>query len=244
MLRMQDLLKPIKMETLRDIVVARIEELILSGKLAIGQKLPPERDLAKQLGVSRPVVHEGLVELAGKGLITMKPRHGAVVNDYRMQGSITLLMSLFNYHRGSLGTALLQSMLDLRRLFEVETARRAARLRTSAHLKAFQETLASERTADVHDPERIAAIDFAFHHLVALAGENLIYPLLINSFRPVYTNISFQAFTDPKVIPAVFGLHRQLVQAIADRDEDAAVQIMNHILDNAQRNLKRALRRA
>ena len=237
---MQDILKPIKMESLREIVVHRIEELILSGKLSIGQKLPPERDLAKLLGVSRPVVHEGLVELAGKGLITMKPRHGTIINDYRMQGSITLLMSLFNYHRGSLGTALLQSMLDLRRLFEVETARRAARHRTQEHLDALHQALARERAADVHDPDLISEIDFAFHHLVALAGENLIYPLLINSFRQVYTNISSQAFTDPQRIPAIFDFHRRLVTAIENRDESAAMEIMNDILDNAQRNLAHA----
>ncbi len=55
---MQDLLKPIKTESLKEVFVARFEDLILSGKLSIGQKLPSERELAMQLNVSRPVVHD------------------------------------------------------------------------------------------------------------------------------------------------------------------------------------------
>ena len=82
---MQDMLKPLKTESLKEVFISRFENLILTGRLAIGQKLPPERELALQLGVSRPVVHEGLVELAAKGLVKLKPRAGAVVNDYRME---------------------------------------------------------------------------------------------------------------------------------------------------------------
>jgi DNA-binding FadR family transcriptional regulator len=105
---MQELLKPIKSESLKDICVARLEELILSAKLPIGQKLPSERELALQLGVSRPVVHEGLVDLAAKGLVTMKPRVGTVVNDYRKEGSLFLLTALVNYHQGQLDPNLLR----------------------------------------------------------------------------------------------------------------------------------------
>ena len=119
---MQELLKPIKSESLKDICVARFEELILSGKLTVGQKLPSERELALQLGVSRPVVHEGLVDLAAKGLVAMKPRVGTVVNDYRKEGSLSLLNSLVNYQQGRVDTDLLNSLLEMRMLFEVETA--------------------------------------------------------------------------------------------------------------------------
>ena len=73
---MEALLTPIKTESLKDVFVLRFEELILSGKFGIGQKLPSERELALQLGVSRPVVHEGLVELSSRGLVTLTPPRG------------------------------------------------------------------------------------------------------------------------------------------------------------------------
>jgi len=58
-----------------------------------------------QLGVSRPVVHEGLLELAARGLVTIRPRHGAIVSDYRTQGSVTMLASLLAYQQGELDEA-------------------------------------------------------------------------------------------------------------------------------------------
>ncbi len=66
---MQDLLKPIHTASLKDVFIKRFEELILSGKFPVGQKLPSERELALQLGVSRPIVHEGLVDLAQAGVV-------------------------------------------------------------------------------------------------------------------------------------------------------------------------------
>ena len=90
---MKAMLQPIKTESLTEIFVLRFEELILSGKLSIGEKLPSERELSLQLNVSRPVVHEGLMELAHKGLVIMKPRVGAVISDYRNNGSLAILNS-------------------------------------------------------------------------------------------------------------------------------------------------------
>jgi GntR family transcriptional repressor for pyruvate dehydrogenase complex len=58
-----------------------------------------------QLGVSRPVVHEGLLELVARGLVTIRPRHGAIVSDYRTQGSVTMLASLLAYQQGELDEA-------------------------------------------------------------------------------------------------------------------------------------------
>ena len=110
----------------------------------MGQKLPSERALALQLGVSRPVVHEGLVELAARGLVTMKPRVGAVVSDYRRQGSLALLDSLISYRRGAVDQTLLDGLLSLRRLVESETARLAARNRTNDDLHELEQILARE----------------------------------------------------------------------------------------------------
>ena len=57
---LQEFLKPIRKDSLKDVFIKRFEDLILSGTFPVGQKLPSERELALQLSVSRPVVHEGL----------------------------------------------------------------------------------------------------------------------------------------------------------------------------------------
>ena len=236
---MKELFEPIKAERLKDVFIARFEELILSGKLAIGEKLPSERELALQLGVSRPVVHEGLMELTFRGLVSMKPRVGAVVADYRKQGSLALLTSLLNYHRDGIEPNLLASLLDMRRLIEVENARLAALNRDKDHLRALRVLLEREEAAEI---DRIAGLDFDFHHQIAMATGNMIYPLLLNSFRDLYTSLSGRFFSDPEVVPEVFAFHGKLIEAIEKKNSKTAVKVMKRLLDHGEEHLENMLR--
>jgi GntR family transcriptional repressor for pyruvate dehydrogenase complex len=236
---MQELLKPIRTESLKDVFIKRFEELILSGTFPVGQKLPSERELAFQLGVSRPVVHEGLVDLAAKGLVTLIPRVGTMVNDYRKEGSLSLLTSLVNYHQGELEPELLTSLLEMRLLFEVETARLAALNRTKEQLGSFYALLYQEDNIDIFSIEKISELDFNFHHLVALSSGNRIYPLLLNSFKHCYINLAGQFFIDSTVVPEVFGCHKQMVNAIESKDGGTAAEIMTRRLGHGAEQLKR-----
>jgi fatty acid metabolism transcriptional regulator FadR len=241
---MPELLKPLRTESLKEVFVKRFEKLILSGTFPVGQKLPSERELALQLGVSRPVVHEGLVDLAAKGLVTLIPRVGTMVNDYRKKGSLSMLTSLVNYHQGELDPELLTSLLEMRQLFEVETARLAALNRTEKQLESFYALIYTEDNSDIFSIEKISELDFNFHHLVALASGNRIYPLLLNSFKHCYINLAGQFFTDSTVVPEVFRRHKQMVQAIDDKDDAAAAQIMKRLLDHGAEHLAGRAQRA
>jgi DNA-binding FadR family transcriptional regulator len=226
----------LKKQTLVDDFIRRFEEMILSGKLSIGEKLPSERDLAINLGVSRPVVHEGLIDLATKGLITRTPTGSAIINDYRKDGSLSILNSLLSFQDGRLEPKITASTIEFRLLVEVENARLAARNRTAEQLAAMQAILAEEQSADVTKPEAIAQLDFRFHHLIAMATDNIFYPLLLNSFKTLYLNFVIQFFSNPAFAPQVFAFHTQLVHAIADRDEKAAVDVMNRMLDHGKKH--------
>jgi GntR family transcriptional repressor for pyruvate dehydrogenase complex len=238
---LSQLLEPIKTDSLKDVFVVRFEELILSGKLKIGQKLPSERELALQLGVSRPVVHEGLVELASRGLVSLKPRFGAIVNDYRKEGSITMLSSLIQYQKGNLEPELLNSLLQMRLLMEPEFARFAAINRTEDQVREFIEIVKKEESADYKNIQDITDLDFEFHLLVAVASGNAVFPLLLNSFRQVYTNISGQFFKDSQVISTVHKHHRDMVRALEAQDAKKAVSIMKTILNHGEKYLRKMI---
>ena len=238
---MEALLEPIKTDSLKDVFVLRFEELILSGKFKIGQRLPSERELALQLGVSRPVVHEGLVELSSRGLVTLTPRVGTVVNDYRREGSLTLLASLIQYRRGNLEPQLLESLLQLRMMMEPEFARFAATNRTDTQLAEFHNILREEEASPHHNVRKITDLDFEFHLLIAVASGNTVYPLLLNSFRPVYTNLSGQFFKEVQVILTVHKYHRDMVRAIERKDDKKAVSTMKAILSHGEKNLRKMI---
>jgi DNA-binding FadR family transcriptional regulator len=236
---MLETLEPLKSDSLIEIFIRRFEELIISGKISIGQKLPSERDLALQLGISRPVVHAGLVELEAKGLVKIKPRSGAVVSDYRRDGSLPLLESLLRYSTGSFGPEILESMLSMRRLFETEIASLAAVKRSSENLKELQSLIDSESGAVPSDIEGIVKLDFSFHLLIAISSGNYVYPLLLNSFKDLYTNLTREFFRDSGVVKFVLEKHRELVEAVKNKDADLSVKIMTAIIDHGEKHLRR-----
>ena len=121
------------------------------------------------------MVHEGLVELAAKGLVTLKPRVGATVNDYRRQGSLAILTSLLNYHDGGLEPGLLDSLLEMRKLVEVETAGLAARRRTGEHLDVLKRILAEEEQSSGGSAAARTDLDFEFHHQIAMGLGKFFY---------------------------------------------------------------------
>ena len=68
--------------SLTDLFVQQIENMILSGELAVGEQLPPARELSLKMGVSRPVISAGLVELEKLGFVEIRPRQGVYAVSY------------------------------------------------------------------------------------------------------------------------------------------------------------------
>ena len=234
-------IKPIQAQSLKDACIERLEHMILSGELAIGERLPSERDFAARLNVSRPVLHQALVELETKGLVRIEPRKGVYISDYRRDGSLAILSSLLSFHDGHLSPVLSKSMIDMRLLVEAETARLAAENRTSAQMTELRQLLEAERQAAGEDPQALTELDFTFHHTVAIASGNLVYPLILNSFKDVYTSLTGEFFRrnfNTGVIEEVYRFHRQVVDALEHRDPDAAVRAMSEMLKHGEKYLR------
>jgi DNA-binding FadR family transcriptional regulator len=223
--------------SLKDKFVRHIEESIISGRLSIGEQLQPEREIAADLKISRTIVHSGLIELAAKGLITVNPRKGTYVNDYRNEGTITILESLINYS-GEINGRLLDSILAVRYLIETENARLAALNRGDDDLLVLKNILEAEDKADRECVEDVADIDFNFHHQVAMATKNIVYPLLIKSFEGTYKNLTRKFFKKAFVVPVVFEYHRELFLAIKEHSSEKAESVMKEVLKHGEEHLK------
>ena len=104
--------------SLKDLFIQQLQRMILSGELAVGTLLPPERELAQQMQVSRAVVNGGMAELAKQGFVEVRPRQGVVVADYRRQGNLSTLIAIMEYQGGILGKEEIQSILEVRRALE------------------------------------------------------------------------------------------------------------------------------
>jgi fatty acid metabolism transcriptional regulator FadR len=233
-------IEPLRVKSLKDACVARLEELILSGDLPVGQRLPAERDLAARLGVSRPVLHEALVDLAGKGPVTIQPRRGVVVNDYRQSGSFAMLTSLLNYANGALDPQMQRSLLAVRILLERETARLAAEHASQDQISELRSILVEEKAAIKSDAARLTELDYMFHLKVALCSGNSIYPLILNSFKNIYTHFTAAFFAKKAgsaAVEEVIAFHELLLGLIAAHQPDQAAALMEEMLIRGERQL-------
>ena len=111
------LFKKLSAPSLKELFVLFLEGMILSGKLEIGAKLPPERELAESMQVSRAVVNSGLDEMEKKGFLVVKPRIGTFVADYRKYGTADTLVSIMQYNGGMLRDKEVRSILEVRIMF-------------------------------------------------------------------------------------------------------------------------------
>lgn len=221
--------------------VTQLEEKILSGDYAAGQLLPPERQLAQQLGVSRPVIHQSLVDLAAKGLVIIHPRHGVTVCDYRKSGSTAILSALLHYQQGRFPPEFTSSLFAMRLLIEKETASLAALNADADQIDQLQNLVNQEKACAVTEIQHLTALDFEFHLMVSIASGNLVYPLILNSFKNVYTHFShafYQTIQSINIHAQVFEYQDQLVQAIKRHQPVEASQYMGMMLQHGERVLK------
>lgn len=109
-------LNKITVPSVREAFVQAIEDKILSGELKVGERLPSARQLCSDMGVSLTVVNAGMSELASKGFVEIRPRHGSFVADYRMQGTTETMVAIMRFNGGDLNKR------DARSFWESRTA--------------------------------------------------------------------------------------------------------------------------
>lgn len=228
-----------KADSLKELFVKEIEAKIISGALKPGDRLPPERELASMMGISRGIVNSGILELASKGFLKIKPRKGTFVIDYKSEGAPQVLSSIMNYNHGKLDVQLFLSMMDTRLLLEVECARLAAANRTDEDMAEMGRVLEEYADDSTTEPQKIAALNYQFHHRVTIASGNIIYSMIFKSFEPVCKNLIQMYFESEHLRPESIRQHRLLYRHICDKNPEEAAKVMNEILMQGKNELIR-----
>ncbi|MFB9948356.1 FadR/GntR family transcriptional regulator [Rhizobium puerariae] len=226
-------------ETLSSQLVRTVAERIRVGEYPKGAKLPTEKALIDEFGVSRTVVREAIANLRASGLISIHHGIGAFV---RQDAGVTP----FRLSEESLvAVEEIVKGLELRIGIESEAAALAAHRRTEADLEAIRQACAAMDTAIRH-ASRDTQADFDFHCAVASASQNehfyRIFSYLGETLMPrmrVQTNdISDAMFSGH--LGRVNDEHRAVLQAIEARDADGARAAMRkHLSDSRDRMVER-----
>ncbi len=223
------------MNSKQDAVMKNIIKGIADNRFNIGDRLPPERALSEEYGISRIIVHSAIVELGAKGLLEIVPRKGVTVADYKRHGNIALLEIMLTAIED--GSELLWGLLETRKLLEEEFAYLAARHRTEGNLANLKRIIEQEK--QVKNIEERAMLDFSLHHEIAHATSNAIYPLLIKSMERTYTRLIGEFYSTMQDWSGVTAQHQALVKAISDNNSAAAKQLMNELLAEGEEHIRK-----
>ena len=216
--------------------ISKIEHNILSGKWKAGDKIPTERELVTMYGASRTVVNAALSELEQKGFLNIKARQWTQVADYKRDGTLAVLSSIMFYNGDEVDYELLQSMLDARLLVECESVVLAAQNADEDDIKAIEDIIRREM-GETNISTR-CDLDYSFHHAVSVAGKNIVYPLIINSFATFakkYLEMFYRKMDDPEVVRKK---HLEILEAIKRHDEKSARDMMYRLLKHGEQILK------
>ena len=216
------LFKPLKTDRIKEDFVLHLEQLILTEKIKAGEKLPPERKLAAHYGVSRPVIHEGILILENRGMVTLRPRHGVIVNNYRKQGTLDMLLSLLKEDGHELGPGLTADLEHLRIHMEKDIVSLICSRSKNPGIEYRELEEINRKMSTAKNAIELAELDFEFHLQMALEGGNTLYALLYNTLKPAHMDLLSKFYEHTTTRNQVVRFHEELIKALKSGDESAA----------------------
>jgi GntR family transcriptional regulator, transcriptional repressor for pyruvate dehydrogenase complex len=205
-------------------VFAFLRERLLAGSLRPGDRLIPERDLAAQLGVSRPILREALRALTVLGVVEIRDRVGTIVR--RPDPSVLNDFFTFAFAQQS---DVVDDVMQARIAIECQAVRLAAERATVSDFEKLHRALA-RIVETIDDPDGGSAADFDFHRAIVNAGKSETLIVLHNSL----SGILMRSHRGRRELLQVFGSmktyliedHRRIFDAIVGRDPEHAERVL------------------
>jgi GntR family transcriptional repressor for pyruvate dehydrogenase complex len=210
------------------LVVAYVRRLIESGEFKAGDKLPPERELAQLIGVSRPSVRAGLQSLAAVGVVESRRGAGTFVADGPPLLDVNPL-SLFSALHGIPQNELFET----RRVIEIDLAGLAAERARGEELAVISEEV-MEMFASLEDVHRFLVHDIRFHRAVAAAARNPLLAAVMEMVADLFYDQRKETVDRWRQAPEAAKQHRRIYQAIRAGDVERARREMDMHLRWAQ----------
>jgi GntR family transcriptional repressor for pyruvate dehydrogenase complex len=210
----------------------RIKDMIESGELKPGDRLPSERELAEQFQVSRASLRAALHSIAGMGLLQFRHGSGTYITDGPAvldESPLSLLARLHGFSD--------DEMFEARRQLEVGVAALAAERATEQDIAALHACIAG-MAATLDQPRKYLVHDIDFHRAVAQSSKNPILGWLVEMVSAALLKQRSRTVGQARDLKSSLSMHRRIAKAIADHDSESARAAMNQHLLRAQRARK------
>lgn len=208
-------------------IVSMIEDLIASGKLSAGERIPAERDLAEKFGVSRNTVREAIKALSEKAVVVSRRGAGTFV----AEGALGCMIDGVTRRRQRLA-----EIFELRKILEPQLARLAAQRITPSFIAALEETVEEQHQALATGRGQVE-LDERFHRLVVGATENSVLCDVYEKLHEVLAESRIRELQSPERNMHSLDHHRQLLHALRNHAAEEATELMHRHMEQIEKNL-------
>lgn len=214
----------VKRRRINESVAHQIRQAIFSGLLALGQKLPPERELAERFQTSRVALREALRSLEKEGMITIKRGSGggAFVADF--DRALRALTDSLNTVV-KLGQAKSAHLTEVRTILEPQITKLATLRATPTDLSAI-ESVVEAQEHELQAGQLNRKLDMDFHRCLAEAAHNPILNIVVNAVNESIRDAISRSKLSRQMRAQVVSYHRNIFEAVRSRDAHAAQNIM------------------
>jgi GntR family transcriptional repressor for pyruvate dehydrogenase complex len=218
------MLKPIKPKRMSDQVFEQLKDLIFRGHLKPGERLMTERELAQNLGVSRPTVREAINKLVAMHLLEHRQGQGTFVNPPNASADKNPLAAVINGQDASL-----MDLLEVRLGLECNAVALAAQRATEEDVREIEKSV-QEMAVAVGAGNLGSDADITFHMTIAYATKNIVQIHIMKSlydliFYGIQENLQ-HLYTEPMNMDKILQQHTDILNAIRQRDPDEAYAAM------------------
>ncbi|MEO6655076.1 MAG: FadR/GntR family transcriptional regulator [Pyrinomonadaceae bacterium] len=212
-------------------VVVRLRDMIHNGELSSGDRLPPERDLAKLLGVSRPTLRAGIRSLSTVGILQSRQGAGTFVAERdespTLDGNQLRMLSALHGFTSD-------EMFEARLALEKSIAGMAAERATSEQMTLMAEEVTG-MYASLGDPEQYLVHDMQFHQTIAAASNNRILTSLMNMVATILFDARSKTVKRARDLKESAEQHHNIYRAMREHDPEAASRAMHDHLIETQK---------
>jgi GntR family transcriptional repressor for pyruvate dehydrogenase complex len=215
-------LRPVLLQKPADLIIGQIKNLLSSGVLKAGDRLPPERELAEQLGVGRGHVREALRKLEFYGILQTFPQSGTVVASLGAGALDRLICNLLDLDRDDI-----KALTETRGILEIHSAQLAAERASKSEIADIKSALEAFR-AEVEAGQPAVEEDLLFHLAIARSAHNPVLSSLIGLMTPDIIRLHKAArVCEAGRASSALQEHVKIFAAIAAHDPKAANAAMS-----------------
>ncbi|RMG96825.1 MAG: FadR family transcriptional regulator [Chloroflexi bacterium] len=216
-------------------IVDSLLNLISEKQLLPGDKLPPERELARMMNVGRPALREALRALSVMKVIEIRPGSGAYVSALEPEQLVQPLEFVF-----SLDNSSIIHLVNARRILELNTVVEAAKQITPEEITKL-ESLLVQMADNIDNPEKCDELDREFHKTIASAARNPILYQFVSVVNQLGSKSRQKSYGLPGVLPPTLDEHRAIVDALKAHAPERAQEAMRYHLDQAELHLRQLI---